>query len=769
MSEKKKRKTSTLKSFLISYVSILIIPIILAVPVYREAVKTITEDTIESRIAMLQHTKELIDKYLISIDGIIQQIGYSQNLSQVMRLNEVSEGSKEVYDIWEFSKYLSNISTTNFVSEFPFVIYMKNSGVVFSNNRTFYNLKQTYNDYLSYDNMTYDEWYKLFFNKAHFGTILPSQQVTYMDEKKEVISYINTIPLLNKTNDCVILFMIDKNTINRLMSKYQVNNEGWFYIVNKEGQLITKSSKEAPDLGNIIGRLNGTDGCLDFSVSKEDAILTYSKSSYNDWTYIYVIPKAAIMEKVSYIKLIAEGVALITFIFGLIISYILAYRNSKPFREMINTFTNGELINTTNTDIESSKNEYEFIKNNIAELINNNKSMRDSLQRNSDTLKNILLERILKGEFENRNKLETLITYTGIGITGSKFVVVVIKINRLDNILNEKILEELDLFRIFIEDILNKHLNEKGYSLILNENEMALILSLLNNNENICIEEINCIINNVKNEFEEKYHVMPAFGIGQLYSDLMELHNSFREAKRALEYFSTEKDTSQLISWYSEVNDEDSSYFYPYDLELKLVNYVKSGNLAETEAALDKIYNENYILRAIPKNIEKFLLYDMKATIIKLTGELNADIDLSSLDFDKNNKYKKEEVFNGIKIIYKNMCSTVNLNKKSHNNSMIIDMKAYIDSNFTNPNLSVYDIASKFNISESYFSQFFKEQTGDNFSSYLEAIRIKYACRLIKETKYTMDEIALKCGYNYSRTFRRAFKKVVGVAPSHYA
>lgn len=769
MSEKKRRKTSILKSFLISYVSILIIPIILAVPVYNEAVKTITQDTIESRIAMLQHTKELIDKYLISIDGVIQQIGYSQNLSQVMRINKVSEGSKEVYDIWEFSKYLSNISSTNFISEFPFVIYMKNSGVVFSNNRTFYDFKQTYNDYLSYDSMTYDEWYKLFFDKAHFGTILPSQKITYMDEKKEIISYINTIPLLNKTNDCVILFMIDKNTINRLMSKYQVNNEGWFYIVNKEGQIITKSSNDAPNLGNIISRLSDTDGYFDFSVSKEDTILTYSKSSYNDWTYIYVIPKNAIMEKVGYIKLIAEGVAFITFILGLIISYLLAYKNSKPFREMINTFTNGELINTANTDIENSKNEYEFIKTNITELINNNKSMKASLQKNSETLKNILLERILKGEFENRNKLETLLTYTGVSITGSKFVVVVIKINRLDNILNEKILEELDLFRIFIEDIFYKHLNEKGYSLILNENEMALILSLSSNNENTCIEEINSILNNVKTEFEKEYHVMPAFGIGQLYSDLMDLHNSFREAKRALEYCSSGKDVSQMIIWYSEVDAEDNSYFYPYDLELKLVNYVKSGNLTETEAALDKIYDENYILKAIPKNIEKFLLYDMKATIIKVTGELNANIDLSSLDFDKNSKHEKEEVFNGIKIIYKNICNTVNLNKKSHNNNMIIDMKAYIDANFTNANLSVCDIASRFNISESYFSQFFKEQTGDNFSSYLEAIRINYACRLIKETKYTIDEISAKCGYNYSRTFRRAFKKVVGVAPSSYA
>jgi AraC-like DNA-binding protein len=553
------------------------------------------------------------------------------------------------------------------------------------------------------------------------------------------------------------------------MSKYKVNNEGWFYIVNKEGKLITRSSKDAPDLGDIKSKLKDSDGCIDFKAFGNDSILTYTNSTYNDWNYIYVIPKNAIMEKVRYIKLIAQGLAVITFIIGLVISYILARKNSKPFREMLNTFTSIELFNSSNINMESSKNEYEFIKSNITELINNNKSMKDSLRRHSETLKNIFLERLLKGEFENKNNLETLLSYAGVGINGNKFVVSVIKINRLDNIINEKILEELDFLRILIEDILHRQLNDKGNSLILNENEMALILSLSGENDINCVEEISSILSNVRNEFEEKYHIIPAFGIGQIYSELMELHNSFREAKQALEHFSEAKDNNHLMSWYKDIVEENISYFYPYDLEIKIVNNVKSGNWKEIEAALDKIYSENFMVRGISQNIEKFLVYDMKATIIKLSGELNTNVEISCLDLDRKNKYDKEKVFDEIRNIYKSICSKINQNKKSHNNNMIEEMQAFINLNYTDPNLSVCAIASNFNISESYFSQFFKEQTGDNFSSYLENLRVKYACRLIKETDYTIDEIALKTGYNNSRTFRRVFKKVIGVVPSAYS
>jgi len=762
-------KNFVLKGFLISYLFILIIPILLTIPVYRQVVKVITEDTKESRLFMLQHTRELMDKYLSNMDGVVNQIGFSQNIDKVMRLGKIGDGSPEVYNIWEFSRYLSNIYSNDNVFEFPFIIYMRNSGVVFTNKETTFNFKDFYNTSLKYDNMTYDEWYNLFFKKVHFKTALSSQKVTYMGERKGYISYINTIPMLSKTNSCVVLFMIDNDTIDKLMSKYQVNKQGWYYIINKEGNLITKSSSEAPDLGNIKGKLINTDGYLDIRISNKDNILTYTNSGYNDWTYISVIPKNAIMAKVQYIKLIAEGVAAVTIIIGLIISYFLAYRNSRPFKEMIDTFTSLEQNNNSGINTDNSKKQYEFIKNNIDKLINNNKSMNDSLKRHSETLKNIFLDKILKGEFENKNKLDTLLTHAGLEIKGNSFIVATIKINRLDNLINRKILEQLDVLRIFIEEILYKYIDENGYPLILNENEMALILCFSNDDKDICNSEVKRILSSVRNEFEEKYQIIPAMGIGQIYNNLMDLHNSFREAKQAVEYSSNNTDGSNSMNWYENIKEINSCYFYPYDLELKLVNYTKSGNFKEIETAINTIYNENYILKVIPQNIEKYLFYDMRATIIKLMGENMTNVDLSCIEYDVCSKNGAVKIFSEIKVIYQNICKTINLNKKSHNKDMIFNMQAFIDSNYTDANLSVCTIASNFNISQSYFSQFFKEQTGDKFSNYLENLRIQYACRLIKESKYIIDEIAVKVGYNNARTFRRAFKKVTGVAPSSYS
>jgi two-component system response regulator YesN len=77
-------------------------------------------------------------------------------------------------------------------------------------------------------------------------------------------------------------------------------------------------------------------------------------------------------------------------------------------------------------------------------------------------------------------------------------------------------------------------------------------------------------------------------------------------------------------------------------------------------------------------------------------------------------------------------------------------------------------MAREFHMSESYFSQYFKKYVDQTFSKYLEALRINKACELIKQRDTTIEEIAEKVGYTSSLSFRRAFKKVVGIPPSGY-
>ena len=69
------------------------------------------------------------------------------------------------------------------------------------------------------------------------------------------------------------------------------------------------------------------------------------------------------------------------------------------------------------------------------------------------------------------------------------------------------------------------------------------------------------------------------------------------------------------------------------------------------------------------------------------------------------------------------------------------------------------------NMSEAYFSRFFKRISGMTFSMYLNHIRVNRAIDLIQNTDLSMTEIAMNCGFETIRNFNRVFRQITGYSP----
>lgn len=83
-------------------------------------------------------------------------------------------------------------------------------------------------------------------------------------------------------------------------------------------------------------------------------------------------------------------------------------------------------------------------------------------------------------------------------------------------------------------------------------------------------------------------------------------------------------------------------------------------------------------------------------------------------------------------------------------------------------NLKARHVAAAVNLSESYFTVYFKQKTGENFRDYLLSVRVELARRLLSEGRMNVSEIASAVGYQDYRSFSRAFKNVTGYSPSEY-
>jgi AraC-like DNA-binding protein len=91
----------------------------------------------------------------------------------------------------------------------------------------------------------------------------------------------------------------------------------------------------------------------------------------------------------------------------------------------------------------------------------------------------------------------------------------------------------------------------------------------------------------------------------------------------------------------------------------------------------------------------------------------------------------------------------------------------YIWENYTRK-ISLQEIASISGLSAPYFSTIFKEEMGENLSSYLNRLRVEKAGHLLKETKLSLSEIAGSCGFEDQSWFSKIFKNFTGHSPGKY-
>lgn len=99
---------------------------------------------------------------------------------------------------------------------------------------------------------------------------------------------------------------------------------------------------------------------------------------------------------------------------------------------------------------------------------------------------------------------------------------------------------------------------------------------------------------------------------------------------------------------------------------------------------------------------------------------------------------------------------------------LISQIFTYISANYSNPSLSLTDIASHFNMNASYLSRFFRQTAGLPISKYIIDFRMTKAVSLLKRKDLSIKYIAISVGYSDPLYFSREFSRLFRTSPSSY-
>lgn len=102
-----------------------------------------------------------------------------------------------------------------------------------------------------------------------------------------------------------------------------------------------------------------------------------------------------------------------------------------------------------------------------------------------------------------------------------------------------------------------------------------------------------------------------------------------------------------------------------------------------------------------------------------------------------------------------------------YSDARITQVVKYINENYSHIT-DIEEIAEHFFISKFHLCRIFNKNLGIPLITYLNTIKIREACALIKEGKLNLTEIAMRCGFNSSSYFCKVFKSEKGLSPTEY-
>jgi AraC-like DNA-binding protein len=91
----------------------------------------------------------------------------------------------------------------------------------------------------------------------------------------------------------------------------------------------------------------------------------------------------------------------------------------------------------------------------------------------------------------------------------------------------------------------------------------------------------------------------------------------------------------------------------------------------------------------------------------------------------------------------------------------------YIRAHFNRP-ITLRELADLEHYHPSYYSEWFQRRFGRSPLAYLRELRLEKAKSLLRETDYTIIQIAQQVGYQHHATLTRIFQEEVGLLPSEY-
>jgi len=263
------------------------------------------------------------------------------------------------------------------------------------------------------------------------------------------------------------------------------------------------------------------------------------------------------------------------------------------------------------------------------------------------------------------------------------------------------------------------------------------------------------------------------FGIGGIISAVPDIQKAYSIAQDVLKYKAVLGSNRVIGPW--DIQCKTEKWMTGYIPQIQLM--VQAFRLGEPEwktrfFALFDSMRKDFLARDDIATILNYLIFQFYRDTTQLHGDIQTIWNQHAIpklqhiieSFDTLEELR-DDCFS---VLTQTLELLESLRRTKGNIELVAKIRAYIEQNYQDCNLSLLSVSEEFQISPSYLSRLFKETVGEKFVHYLTRVRIENAKKMLRESDRSVQEIAMEVGYVHPFSFIRTFKKITGITPGEY-
>lgn len=724
----------------VSYSVLLVLILFISVYFYHVS-KTDVQKTLESQAKVqLANAVNSMDGDLSAMQGFALSVAQNLEVSSLARSEPGASGEFFLNSYKTQQELASSVPVECLLPISSYFIYFSKSDYAmttgsFSQMELFYTREGLRREH-------YGEWRDMISNSGNYMSLLSLSEYNPLNR-----DYLYLVPLNNYLFYRIpaqLGFFVDAKKIEQHFSVLFSAKGGYLYVADPDGacQFRMGSAPAQNFAPETLSSLAYRDDTAQLRIEGREATVLRRVSGSNKWQYYYIMPTAALQDSLrpyQNMYMLVTGTSLLA---CFLLIYFLSRRNTRPYIRLGDQLENS---------------------------LSRSQQLESTLERQQPIIRNSYIRNIMLNRISSADEMNYIKEYLNLTQTGVSYYVLYIvaypdgQQPEADFSGCETDADETApaLYSAYDAKILLGLKEFYGEPLYLFNSKAHSYAVLLWDGSGCAYGELVAKASETFAAFHSKMLESPGIwtmaGMGNVNHMLENTWKSYQQAMESASYASG----GHFFRNYNSLDLNSDIYYFPDQLSESLSGFITAGNRTQVEEIFKFIYKENLEKRSLSYPKMQSLLMSIYNTLCKIRCTVADDsapeqlrvIDIRLAEYLSLKQLEDAAV---------SLCAL--FKGKTSQKQTILSIKDYIRKNYRDPSLCLTKLSDEFSLSESYISYLFKESTGDNFSMYLEHIRMTEAHRLVTESSLPLSDLYSEVGYNNSNSFRRVFKKVFGVS-----